>query len=231
MIREEYYELTPEMEKEYKLDQIELPENLFDTYDLDFTTSPTYIDEFEIYTEVFELTEEEIHQNFKCRYESFAKYLTPDEDVIEVNNGLIAVRCKWCKEYFLPTYTQMWNRVQALLGQSGFAENSFYCSDTCKKSCPIFRRRVSNSNENQSKDFKFLAEARVVVFDRAGHECEICGSKDNLEMHHIKPMKTDPLESYDLDNLICCCHKCHKEKGHSDRECTTGYLANCEFKE
>lgn len=40
-------------------------------------------------------------------------------------------------------------------------------------------------------------------------ECQVCGSKDNLEAHHILPKSKFPEKMYDLDNGVTLCHECH----------------------
>ena len=44
--------------------------------------------------------------------------------------------------------------------------------------------------------------------------CQCCGSKDNLESHHILSFKYYPALRIDLKNGVCLCKKCHK-KYHS----------------
>lgn len=44
------------------------------------------------------------------------------------------------------------------------------------------------------------------VIDDAG-ECELCGSKRNLEVHHCVPVVCGGDDSD--DNLICVCRSCH----------------------
>lgn len=42
-------------------------------------------------------------------------------------------------------------------------------------------------------------------------ECELCGSKRGLEIHHIIPISLIP-DGIDVDfeeNLVCICRKCH----------------------
>jgi predicted phage replisome organizer len=42
-----------------------------------------------------------------------------------------------------------------------------------------------------------------LAFDRAGGKCEICGSEENLVIHHNNGY------SNDLEDLLVCCKKCH----------------------
>lgn len=42
--------------------------------------------------------------------------------------------------------------------------------------------------------------------------CEVCGAKENLELHHIIPLSMGG--SNDIDNLVCLCHDHHVEVHH-----------------
>lgn len=44
--------------------------------------------------------------------------------------------------------------------------------------------------------------------------CEICGSKDGLEAHHIIPVSNDPFYAYTPTNGITLCKKCHWAAHH-----------------
>ena len=44
------------------------------------------------------------------------------------------------------------------------------------------------------------------VIEEAGR-CELCGSKRNLEAHHIVPIVCGGPDEY--DNLLCVCGRCH----------------------
>lgn len=45
--------------------------------------------------------------------------------------------------------------------------------------------------------------------------CQACGSKNNLEVHHIEPVHVNPARELDPENLITLCGKnCHFMFGH-----------------
>ena len=53
-----------------------------------------------------------------------------------------------------------------------------------------------------------------------GHPvCEACGSKDDLQVHHVEPFHLHPEKELDPTNLITLCgpggHNCHLRIGHS----------------
>ena len=52
-----------------------------------------------------------------------------------------------------------------------------------------------------------------MALERAGHRCELCGSRDNLQVHHIEPL--EPYERRSVneknrqENLMVLCRACH----------------------
>jgi 5-methylcytosine-specific restriction endonuclease McrA len=46
---------------------------------------------------------------------------------------------------------------------------------------------------------------------RDWYHCQICESKERLEVHHVKAYKDYPQERLNLDNGITLCKKCHLE--------------------
>lgn len=42
-------------------------------------------------------------------------------------------------------------------------------------------------------------------------ECAICGSTEELQVHHIKPISKNPYLTYNPVNWIVVCADCHKE--------------------
>ena len=49
------------------------------------------------------------------------------------------------------------------------------------------------------------------LLDEANNKCELCGSRRNLEVHHLVPRvcAIDGLDIDDKDNLIVVCGACH----------------------
>lgn len=46
----------------------------------------------------------------------------------------------------------------------------------------------------------------TAVKERDGYRCKLCGSRDELEVHH----KTyERIGREDLDDLVTLCHRCH----------------------
>ena len=51
-------------------------------------------------------------------------------------------------------------------------------------------------------------------FIKSNNECECCGSKKNLQVHHKVPFCVDPDRELDMDNLMTLCADCHFQIGH-----------------
>ncbi len=52
---------------------------------------------------------------------------------------------------------------------------------------------------------------RKKVFEKNGKKCLFCGSKEKLEVDHIKPLALYPNEALEIKNGRVLCKKCHKK--------------------
>ena len=59
----------------------------------------------------------------------------------------------------------------------------------------------------QSEKWK---ETREEVLERDDHECQACGTDDDLHVHHIQPISAGG-PRFDTNNLVTLCNHCHKE--------------------
>ena len=151
-------------------------------------------------------------------YDSCADKLMIYEEVQKDkdNSDLLQVRCKYCGRWFNPTNLQVKNRLASI--NSGFinGERNFYCSDSCKKSCPSYRQRKYPKGFKQNTSREVQPELRKMVLARDNWTCQKCGkSKDEfpeleLHCHHMFPINEDPVGSADMDNCITYCKECHK---------------------
>ena len=53
---------------------------------------------------------------------------------------------------------------------------------------------------------------RKIIIKRDGEEGNKCGRGENLQVHHINPMKKSPNQYLDKENVITLCKPCHKEE-------------------
>lgn len=63
------------------------------------------------------------------------------------------------------------------------------------------------------KDFRRTREYRVwrVQVVRRDKVCQVCGSRQHREAHHMNSASYFPDERYDVDNGVVLCKKCHSQ--------------------
>jgi len=162
-----------------------------------------------------------------CKVEELRRNKNKDEYI------KIQVRCKLCKKWFTPNREPLYSRIYALEKEKGNDGLYLYCSKECKDKCPLYRLQPSSlisENFERQYDSNFINEVLKRQKDDLGYnECEICGIREHLQIHHEKPQKTHPHMSLDPDNGIILCgplgNNCHLKFGHKG-ECNTGVLAH-----
>jgi len=163
-------------------------------------------------------------------YETYVNQLEPIEKIIPFEKyGLILfkVECKKCGSLFVPTGSQARSRVDAIK-ETVRAQNNFYCSEECKENCSIFRQHKFPKGYIPSSNRPYVDPYwRKSVLERDNFECQICGSKENLNCHHIYPAVEYPILANDIDNGITLCESCHYQKAHSDDSCKTANIGRC----
>lgn len=114
----------------------------------------------------------------------------------------ISCTCEWCGD----TYTATQHKK----------ESTRFCSQECMIEWRA--REYSGENHPRWKDNDDYyrgpnwARQRGKARDRDGHECQHCGSKNQLQVHHIVPYESfdDHQEANRLPNLITLCVSCHQ---------------------
>jgi len=141
---------------------------------------------------------------------------------IKSNNGYLEIKCKYCKKWFTPTNLQVKLRIEAIEGTRTIGtENHLYCSVECKKKCPVFNKKRSKIERITQKNKNNNIEWIKYILKNSNYKCEICGSEEDLQAHHIIPVAVNPLLSEDIDNGICLCKNCHYKIVHK--------LPGCDF--
>jgi len=175
----------------------------------------------------------------KKKYPTFYKaedlrYNPDNENEIQVrcNNH----KCKNSKEnngWFTPSKSQMHERIRRIEEPWGNDGCFFYCSDKCKEECILFNLHSDPLKDTtlphtQAEINTWREECFKRQKDRDGYNsCEMCDSRENLQVHHEKSQKTHPGMTLDPDNGIILCKECHYKIGHkTGTECSTGNLAN-----
>ena len=157
----------------------------------------------------------------KAKHQFFYKIEKPRE-----RNKTIEVRCKFCKQWFVPSHDQLRYRIFAIEDPRGNDGLYFYCSENCKCKCPVYNIRPSKKfkkNESPYTGHEYQT-FRKFVLERDNYICQFCG-KQAIHVHHERPQKLEPFFALDPDYAWSCCEKCHYEKGHQNgTECSTRNL-------
>lgn len=71
---------------------------------------------------------------------------------------------------------------------------------------------------------KISSTTRKKVIDRDNNSCVMCGSKENLQIHHINPVAhSNQKEKDNIENLATLCRKCHYLAHNGNYWGTTAY--------
>ncbi len=108
-------------------------------------------------------------------------------------------------------------KCQTIKGNMNGSLN-LYCSDGCKYSCSTYGQMIYPKGHKLATSREVQSQLRKLVLERDNWTCQKCGETDTLHCHHIDPVKSNPIESADVDNCITLCIDCHKE-AHQIDEC------------
>lgn len=140
--------------------------------------------------------------------------------------NILEVKCTYCGKWFVPSNNSIYNRLQYLKGNKRYSENRLYCSESCKRECPIFNQKLYPKGFKQATSREVQPQLRQMVLKKDNYTCQKCGSTERLHCHHIKPVVDDPIESADVDNCITYCKECHKQ-AHNQDGCRYNELRIC----
>lgn len=155
-----------------------------------------------------------VYQKSRAKYELYYEFLTFDESPRIASDGIsLEVKCRYCGKYFIPSRRSVKHRIDALNKMSG-SENSLYCSEYCKKACPIHGQIKYPKTYKKATSREVQPQLRQIVLERDNYTCQKCGkttAEAELHCHHIRPLNESPIESADMGNCIILCKSCHKE--------------------
>ena len=144
------------------------------------------------------------------------------------SNDILTVRCFKCGKQFVPEYTAVRARIQALKGQKA-GECHLYCSQECKDSCSVYKVNYDPAEKDYSTSTLRNPEWSRLVKERDNFTCQKCGSTEDVQAHHVEPVALHPELSDDPDNGLTLCKRCHREV-HNQDGCGLAYLRNNKVK-
>lgn len=150
-------------------------------------------------------------QNDLVLFDTYADRLVITEEVRRDpdNETLLQTKCTYCGKWYSPSRSSVKSRIGALNRSSG-TENRLYCSQNCKKECPIYYQMKYPKGYRKATSREVQPELRQMVFQLDDWECIKCEATEFLHCHHITGVELNPIESADADNCITLCKKCHK---------------------
>ena len=137
----------------------------------------------------------------------------------------LEIKCTYCGIWYLPNTGCVIERIRTLEGHKS-GEQRLYCSEECKKECPIYSQSKYPKGFKPSTSREVQPELRQMVFERDEWTCQRCESTTSLHCHHITGVEQNPIESADIDNCITLCKDCHKYV-HSQEGCRYFDLRRC----
>ena len=89
--------------------------------------------------------------------------------------------------------------------------NRQYCNRECMKKDYL---KIGKHNQSYSNAHATARKINELILHK--DVCEICGSKTNLDIHHID----NNWQNNNVDNLICLCRSCHMKEHSPKGICT-----------
>lgn len=141
------------------------------------------------------------------------KILVKVEDLSKGSNTIVQVQCDNCGKI----YELKYNRY---LKQSELHNGELYCCD-CANSVLFSGKNNNLYNHNKSDEERYIDNELLrhidgysdfikKVLNKFNYSCYICGSKDNLVVHHLDGYDWCKEKRTDVNNGVCLCNKCHK---------------------
>lgn len=84
-----------------------------------------------------------------------------------------------------------------------------------KKFEKFLAKEATKLSAKEEKEIKVLRRKALQLWKTkikilANNECEACGKKKRLQIHHIESYATNKSLRYDIHNGVCLCTTCHK---------------------
>jgi hypothetical protein len=149
-----------------------------------------------------------------ARWSTFGLRIPPMDEPKEVN-GTVEVVCKNCKSRFIATAAQCQRRIQAAETLNK-GEMNFYCSESCKRSCDIYRaiKLPASQRHRRSKARSCQQDVkRSLIANQCSEngmvQCEICGDVGSVDLHHTLPVNGYEDRINEAASMMLVCAGCH----------------------
>ena len=114
-------------------------------------------------------------------------------ELVEVNSTILVLNSS-----YEPLHFTSWKRAIVLL----FKNKAKYIS----------KRVIRLVNYVRLPFTKVIHPTRSLIYKRDDHQCQYCGSTEDLTLDHIIPKSKGGGDTW--DNLVTCCIKCNSKKGN-----------------
>lgn len=150
-----------------------------------------------------------------CSHDCYSEWKKSIKGEIHPLYGRVQHTCSQCNTVFL-THPHRLERSEEL-----------FCSKSCHNDWMHENQRGENNPSwmggttkwpGRGSGLRDYRELRDDVFERDDNVCTDCGSKENLELHHIKQWSIYPELRFDRDNCRTLCTTCHIEADKIDNE-------------
>ena len=147
------------------------------------------------------------YNNNKVNFNTYASQICFADPVKNVD-GYLQTKCAYCGKWYFPQALSVRNRITSLNGKTR-GENRLYCSNGCKRECPIFNQKIWPKGFKEATSREVQPQLRQIVLKRDDYKCIKCNNTENLHCHHIEGIRWEPIESADVDKCITVCKNCH----------------------
>jgi len=109
------------------------------------------------------------------------------EELRENKNNEIEVRCKYCNKWFIPTPSQLKERLRAVENQNGSMMSYMYCCKKHQYKCPCSIRidpKLIPEYEKYVRKIKILTEKNVIKYKDKIKNIDLRGLKFGYQLDH-----------------------------------------------
>jgi len=106
----------------------------------------------------------------------------------KVVENILYIPCKQCKDFFIPTRSQLYERVRSL--KSGRNGSFLFCSETCKIKSPLYYKKNIFKDDHEELQFKKYSKMvyRLTNLEIKNHKIkniDMRGLNNGYEIDHI----------------------------------------------